>query len=111
MLGFFREALHSPSTHLNFDHASSDHAPKSSPQSSPQNLEACLMKLEIVHLLFKENPLMTPKEGGKKLEISSRTIKKQLAHIKLLGQIVRIGPIKSGHWEILVPGKKQSKLS
>ena len=49
-----------------------------------------------------KNPKITASEIALELDISTRAIQKQIANLKVLGIIVRIGSDKSGYWEIKV---------
>ena len=48
--------------------------------------------------LIKHNPNITATEIAIELNISSRTVQKQIANLKSLGIIERIGSDKSGYW-------------
>ena len=51
-------------------------------------------------LLIKNNPNITASEIALELNISSRAAQKQIANLKSLGIIERIGSDKSGYWKI-----------
>jgi ATP-dependent DNA helicase RecG len=51
--------------------------------------------------ILKEQPAISAKTLGEKLNISSRAVEKQLSKLKEHGFIKRIGSKKGGHWEIM----------
>lgn len=56
--------------------------------------------VEILNLLLK-NPEMTAKELAEQIGVTCRTVEKNLKKLQLRGQLKRIGPKKSGHWEVV----------
>ena len=52
--------------------------------------------------LMKEEPYITIKEIGTRLEVTRRTIEDQIKRLKQRGLVRRVGPDKGGHWEVLV---------
>ena len=51
--------------------------------------------------LIRENPGITIPEIAKQLSKTTRAIEKQVRQLKIARVIVRVGPDKSGHWEVL----------
>lgn len=47
-----------------------------------------------------QSPQITAAELAKELEVTSRTIDREIAELKNLGRIRRIGGLKGGHWEV-----------
>lgn len=96
--GFFRVTLYRPVINENLGKKSHNDRSKSSPKSSPKS--SLKTDQKIVNLLIK-NPRITVREMELILKISSRAIKKQLANLKEIGCIQRVGPDRSGHWEVI----------
>lgn len=63
----------------------------------PKNLE----RSERMILLIKENPKITTDELSDCLDISKRTIKREISKLKLENKIKYIGSGKSGYWAII----------
>ncbi len=55
---------------------------------------------EILHALAN-NPRVTISELAASLGLTTRAVEKQLAALKKLNRLRRIGPDKGGHWEVL----------
>ena len=53
--------------------------------------------------LIKNNPETTIANLAKQLGMSTRAIEKQISTLKKRSLIIRIGPAKGGHWEIMEP--------
>jgi ATP-dependent DNA helicase RecG len=51
--------------------------------------------------LLRANPEITIAELAESLMLTDRAIKKQLEKLKLTGQVIRVGPNKGGHWEVV----------
>lgn len=56
---------------------------------------------EIILRQIRNNPRITMSELALVVGISSKAVEKQIARIKKDGILVRIGPDKGGHWEIV----------
>ena len=54
----------------------------------------------ILHLL-RQNPRMAARELARHVGISSRKIQQNMARLKELNLLKRIGPAKGGHWEVI----------
>lgn len=52
-------------------------------------------------LILKENPALTKKQLSKILGIITTAVDKNIAKLKSLGLLMRIGPDKDGYWEVL----------
>lgn len=63
---------------------------KSSQKSSQKILE-----------LISKNPIITTGEMAEIMQVSRRTIAKQIAVLKAENKLRRIGADKGGHWEIV----------
>jgi ATP-dependent DNA helicase RecG len=50
--------------------------------------------------MLKAEPELAAKEIAKRLEISPRTVEKQISKLRKEGLLHRIGPAKGGHWEV-----------
>jgi len=56
---------------------------------------------EKIITLMKEEPELSAKEIGVRLDMTPRGIEKQIAALKKSGKIQRVGPAKGGHWEVM----------
>lgn len=52
-------------------------------------------------LLIKKNPQITQIELAEITGLSRRGVEKNIAKLKELGKLKRIGPAKGGHWEVI----------
>ena len=55
---------------------------------------------QILELLFR-NPQMAAPELAEIVGISKRKIEQNIATLKRMGRLKRIGPAKGGHWEVV----------
>ena len=51
--------------------------------------------------LISKNPSITTAALAERLGISTRAVEKHLANLKAKGRLLRIGPDKGGHWEVV----------
>jgi predicted HTH transcriptional regulator len=51
--------------------------------------------------VFKNNPRVTIKEVAKIVEVTSRTIDREVESLKAESKLKRVGSTRSGHWEVL----------
>lgn len=51
--------------------------------------------------LISENPSITTAALAERIGISTRAVEKHLANLKAKGRLLRIGPDKGGHWEVV----------
>ena len=51
--------------------------------------------------MIPDSPTLTAKEIAKKLGMTPRAVEKQVANLKKVGLLHRIGPDKGGHWEVI----------
>ncbi|MDR1057419.1 MAG: HTH domain-containing protein [Coxiellaceae bacterium] len=51
--------------------------------------------------LIKEDKYVSSKKLSEVIGISTRAVEKQIAKLKLLGYLKRIGSPKTGYWEIV----------
>lgn len=51
--------------------------------------------------LLQDNPHMAARELAKQVGISSRKIEENIAKLKVLDLLERIGPAKGGYWKVL----------
>ena len=56
---------------------------------------------EKILLLLSENPSDTTEILASRIGISTRAVEKHLANLKAKGLLLRIGPDKGGHWEVV----------
>lgn len=56
---------------------------------------------EKIITLMKDEPALSAKEIGVRLDLTPRAIEKQIAALKKSGKIMRVGPAKGGHWEVI----------
>ena len=56
---------------------------------------------EKIITLMKDEPALSAKEIGVRLDLTPRAIEKQIAALKKSGKIQRVGPAKGGHWEVM----------
>lgn len=56
---------------------------------------------KVILLVIKENPLVTIPEMSLKMNVVTRTIKRDLEVLKSKGFLKREGSRKEGHWEIV----------
>ena len=69
------------------------------PKNVPKNVP--LKRLDKILNLIKKDKNITILELADKLEVSDKTIKRDIAKLKSENKIVRVGSLKSGYWEIL----------
>ena len=51
-------------------------------------------------LSIKENPHITALQLSQKLDVTDKTIKRDLQYLKVNKMIEHVGPDKTGHWEV-----------
>lgn len=51
--------------------------------------------------ILSDNPAASIREIAEKINITTRAVEKQMAVLKTKGRIVRIGPDRGGHWEVV----------
>jgi ATP-dependent DNA helicase RecG len=51
---------------------------------------------------MKSNPAISAKEIAKELNMTSRSVEKNIKTLRDKGILRRVGPDKGGHWEVLV---------
>lgn len=89
-IAFMLDALHTAMLEVMVsDEQSSD---KSSVKSSEKILQ-----------LLAQQPTLTAKQLAEKLRLSPRAIEKNIAQLKAVGQLKRVGSAKSGYWEVIDP--------
>lgn len=67
---------------------------KSSPKSSPKTGDKILA-------MVARNAEITAERMGEGLGISKRAVIKQIAALRGSGRLLRIGPAKGGHWQVV----------
>ncbi len=72
---------------------------KSVPLNDPKSVP--LKRLDKIVELLKENKHLTINQIATICNVSSKTIKRDIAKLKELGKIKRVGSQKSGYWEIV----------
>jgi len=82
-------------------------SPKSTQKTSGKTVESlkCTQKsTQKIIELIQRTPTITRTELAERVGITDAAIKKQLAKLKAAGMIIRIGPDKGGHWEVIENG-------
>ena len=69
--------------------------PKTTEKSSEKSSEKIL-------ILMKSNPAISAKEIAKELNMTSRSVEKNIKTLRDKGILRRVGPDKGGHWEVLI---------
>ena len=77
----------------------SQNVPENHPENVPENVPEN-PKREILELL-RDNPKMTMTGLAKKYSVDIKTIKRDIESLKQKGLLVRVGPDKGGHWEVV----------
>lgn len=101
---FFRNVLLGEQNELKkrYEHidwkASSVQVMKSSEKSSEKGSEKSSEK---ILRMMAEQPTITTALIAQKIGISTRAVDKQIAKLKALGRLQRIGADKGGHWEVI----------
>ena len=50
---------------------------------------------------MKQDAKISAVQVAEKLELSLRAVEMQIANLKKVGRLKRVGPDKGGHWEVL----------
>ena len=58
-------------------------------------------RLEAILDQIRKDPEITIPEMARRLSVSGKTIKRDLARLKEISRVKRVGPGKGGHWEVL----------
>jgi ATP-dependent DNA helicase RecG len=74
-------------------------APENAPENVPENVPE--KRLNLIMELIKLDVGISMLGLAKKLDVDHKTIKRDIAKLKTLGLLKRIGPAKGGHWEVL----------
>ncbi len=74
-------------------------APVNAPANAPVNI-AGLRTPEAVLALLQGNPQLTRQQLAHSLGKNLRTIGRAIAKLQHTGKLQRIGPAKTGHWEV-----------
>jgi ATP-dependent DNA helicase RecG len=56
---------------------------------------------EKIIALLREHPNLSARELAGRIGISPRAVEKQIAVLKEVGRLRRVGPAKGGHWEVI----------
>ena len=75
------------------------HEAENVPLSVPKNVP--LKRLEKIVARIKENRDITIDQLAVECDVSSKTIKRDIAKLKKQGKVRRVGSLKSGHWEVV----------
>lgn len=72
-------------------------------ENVPKNvsLNVPLKRLTEILNFIRKNKVITIIELSNKLNVSDKTIKRDIAKLKQKNKLIRIGSLKAGHWEIL----------
>jgi len=68
------------------------------PKNVPKNVP--LKRLDKILELITQNKNITIAELSKLLEVTDKTIKRDIAKLKDKDKLIRVGSLKSGHWEV-----------
>jgi ATP-dependent DNA helicase RecG len=79
----------------------SDEVREKPAKSSEQSLLGSEQSSEKILQILKGSPLLTAKELGVLLGITSRAVEKQIAKLRNEGRLLRVGSTKGGRWEII----------
>lgn len=71
------------------------------PQSSEKQQIGTEKSSEKILRIMAEQPTITTTILAKEIGISTRAVDKQIAKLKALGQLQRVGADKGGHWEVI----------
>jgi len=69
------------------------------PKNVPKNVP--LKRLDKIVNMMKKNKSITALELADKLGVTDKTIKRDIAKLKNEKRVVRVGSLKSGHWEVI----------
>ena len=72
-----------------------DNVPKNVPRNVP------LKRLDKIVNMMKKDKNLTALELANKLEVTDKTIKRDIAKLKDENRVVRVGSLKSGYWKII----------
>ncbi len=76
-----------------------DNVPGNVPGNAPENVPE--KRITVIMDLIKLDTSISMLELAKKIGVDHKTIKRDIAKLKSLGLLRRIGPAKGGHWEVL----------
>lgn len=71
------------------------------PQSSEKQQIGTEKSSEKILRIMAEQPTITTAILAKEIGISTRAVDKQIAKLKALGQLQRVGADRGGHWEVI----------
>ncbi len=69
------------------------------PENVPENVPE--KRLNVIMELIKLDAGISMLDLAKKIGVDHKTIKRDIAKLKTLSLLKRIGPAKGGHWEVL----------
>lgn len=72
--------------------------PENVPENAPENVPE--KRLILIMELIKLDASVSMLDLAKKIGVDHKTIKRDIAKLKNLGLLKRIGPAKGGHWEV-----------
>ncbi len=72
-----------------------------SAEATPGKKKSSEKSSEKILNLIKSDPHVSARSIAEQLGLTSRAVEKQIAQLKALGRLQRIGPAKGGHWEVL----------
>ncbi|KLE08932.1 hypothetical protein AF79_07345, partial [Aliarcobacter butzleri L354] len=61
-----------------------------------------IKRLDKIIEIISENKDITIVELANKLDVADKTIKRDIVKLKEQNRIIRVGSLKSGHWEVKV---------
>jgi predicted HTH transcriptional regulator len=71
-----------------------DNVPINVPKNDP------IKRVDKIIEIISENKDITIVELANKLDVADKTIKRDIAKLKEQNRLIRVGSLKSGHWEI-----------
>lgn len=72
-----------------------------SSEKNAEGSEKSTKSSEKILSLISKNPSITTAALADRIGISTRAVEKHLANLKAKGRLLRIGPDKGGHWEVV----------
>ena len=71
------------------------------PTKSDGTQKTKIKSYQIILEMIEDNPNITIAELARRMNFSEKGIKKNLAKLKEMGKLVRVGPDRGGHWEVV----------
>lgn len=71
-----------------------EHVPENVPEHVPENRPGRILRI------IKDNPKITLPVLAKRLDVTEKTVKRDIKKLKAKGMLERVGPDKGGRWEV-----------